>query len=114
MAPDLNQIQPNTIGFANLPLEARPFPNWSRVNTRDNGGYHNYHDLVPVARRALALGSVAHDELQVGASIDNIEERGAGQSISRARSTAAPTTASIADYLRGPTTNIPDHRFVTT
>ena len=45
-APDLNQIQPNTIGFANLPRTARPFPNWFRVNTRDMGGDASYHDLT--------------------------------------------------------------------
>ena len=38
-------IQPNTIGFANLPTSARPFPNWNRINTRDNGGYHHYSDV---------------------------------------------------------------------
>ena len=26
MAPDLNQIQPNTVGYANLPLEAQAVP----------------------------------------------------------------------------------------
>ena len=68
MAPDLNQIAPNTVGFANLPLEARPFPNWNRVNTRDNGGYQNYHDLVVQVRGDLtSLGVVAHHHLQVGA-----------------------------------------------
>ena len=67
MAPDLNQIAPNTIGFANLPLEARPFPNWSRINTRDNGGYQDYHDLVFQLRGTLTVGPVAHHHVQVGA-----------------------------------------------
>ncbi|MCI0705781.1 MAG: TonB-dependent receptor, partial [Planctomycetia bacterium] len=54
LAPDLNQILPNTIGFANLPRTARPFPNWNRINTRDNGGNGTYNDFT-IQLKGLAL-----------------------------------------------------------
>ena len=114
MAPDLNQIQPNTIGFANLPAEARPFPNWNRINTRDNGGYQNYHDVLFQVRGTLAaLGSDAHSQLQVGA-LDR-QHRG-----SRRRSERLPDRdqrphrqpRSTPTTCAAPTDEHPDHRFV--
>ena len=97
MAPDLNQIQPNTIGFANLPIEARPFP---ELEPREHARQRRLPQLprspVPAAWRSLALGSVAHDQLQVGATRSTTSKSAAPDSpISRARSTAAPTTASM-------------------
>ena len=65
-APDLNQIQPNTIGFANLPRAARPFPNWNRVNTRDNGGNAHYHDLTVQFKGKGFAGLSYTQQLQVG------------------------------------------------
>ena len=113
MAPDLNQIQPNTVGYANLPLEARPFPNWSRINTRDNGGYHDYHDLVLQLRGDVTAWGVSHTTAYKWAhSIDNIEDRGAGQGDFQTEINGRTDNRFDADYLRGRTTNIPDHRFV--
>jgi hypothetical protein len=113
MAPDLNQIEPNTIGFANLPLEARPFPNWNRINTRDNGGYQNYHDLVFQLRGDLTPWGLSHTTTYKWArSIDNIEDRGAGQSDFQSEINGRTDNRFDADYMRGPTTNIPTHRFV--
>ena len=113
MAPDLNQIQPNTVGFANLPLEARPFPNWNRVNTRDNGGYHDYHDVVAQLRGDLTRWGLSHTTTYKWAhSIDNIEDRGAGQADFQTEINGRTDNRFDPDYLRGPTTNIPDHRFV--
>jgi hypothetical protein len=113
MAPDLNQIQPNTAGFANLPREARPFPNWSRINTRDNGGYHDYHDIVVQVRGDLTRWGLAHTTTYKWAhSIDNIEDRGAGQGDFQTEINGRTDNRFDRDYLRGPTTNIPDHRFV--
>jgi hypothetical protein len=113
MAPDLNQIQPNTIGFANLPLESRPFPNWNRINTRDNGGYQNYHDVVLQLRGTLTRWGLTHTTTYKWAhSVDNIEDRGAGQGDFQSEINGRTDNRFDADYLRGPTTNIPTHRFV--
>jgi hypothetical protein len=113
MAPDLNQIQPNTIGFVNLPREARPFPNWNRVNTRDNGGYHRYHDVVLQLRGDLQVWGLSHvSSYKWAHSIDNIEDRGAGQGDFQSEINGRTDNRFDADYLRGKTTNIPDHRFV--
>ena len=42
--------QPDSAEHGRLrqPAAARhgPIPNWFRVNTRDNGGYHHYHDVL--------------------------------------------------------------------
>jgi hypothetical protein len=114
MAPDLNQIQPNTIGYANLPREARPYPNWNRVNTRDNGGYHDYHDVVLQFRGELPRWGLLHTSSYKWAhSIDNIEDRGAGQGDFQSEINGRTDNRFDPDYLRGPTTNIPTHRFVT-
>jgi hypothetical protein len=113
MAPDLNQIQPNTTGFANLPAEARPFPNWNRINTRDNGGYQNYHDvLFQLTGRLTRLGLTHRSSYKWAHSIDNIEDRGAGQSDFQAETNGRTDDRFNADYMRGPTTNIPTHRVV--
>ncbi len=113
MAPDLNQIEPNTTGFANLPREARPYPNWNRINTRDNGGYHDYHDLVFQVRGDLTSFGLTHSTTYKWAhSVDNIEERGAGQSDFQSEINGRTDNRRDPDYLRGPTTNIPTHRFV--
>jgi hypothetical protein len=113
MAPDLNQIAPNTVGYANLPREARPFPNWSRVNTRDNGGYHDYNDVVVQLSGDVTGWGVTHTTAYKWAhSIDNIEDRGAGQSDFQTEINGRTDNRFDEDYLRGRTTNIPDHRFV--
>src|SRR5207247_934524 len=36
MSPDLNQIRPNTVGYATAKA-GRPFPNWAIVYSRDAG-----------------------------------------------------------------------------
>jgi hypothetical protein len=113
MAPDLNQIQPNTIGFANLPTSARPFPNWSRINTRGNGGYHHYHDVLGQVHGTLDRIGLTHTTSYKWAhSIDNIEDRGAGQSDFQSEINGRTDNRFDPDYMRGPTTNIPTHRFV--
>ncbi len=113
LAPDLNQIQPNTIGFANLPREARPYPNWNRVNTRDNGGYHNYHDVVLQLRGTLSRLGLSHaNTYKWSHSVDNIEDRGAGQGDFQSEINGRTDNRFDPDYLRGRTTNMPTHRFV--
>jgi hypothetical protein len=113
MAPDLNQIQPNIIGFANLPASARPFPNWNRINTRDNGGYHHYNDVLVQVHGTLDRAGLTHTTSYKWAhSIDNIEDRGAGQSDFQNEVNGRTDNRFVADYMRGPTTNIPSHRVV--
>lgn len=113
MAPDLNQIEPNTIGFANLPREARPFPNWNRINTRDNGGYQDYHDLVAQVRGDVGRWGLSQQTTYKWArSIDNIENRGGGQSDFQSEINDRTDNRFDLDYLRGPTTNLPTHRFL--
>jgi hypothetical protein len=106
MAPDLNQIQPNTVGFANLPAESRPFPNWSRITTRDNGGYQDYHDVVVQLRGSLNRWGLSHTTTYKWAhSVDNIEDRGAGQGDFQTEINGRTDNRFDPDYLRGPTTN---------
>lgn len=113
MAPDLNQVQPNTTGYANLPASARPYPNWNRVNTRDNGGDHNYHDLLFQVNGTLRRLGLAHTTSYKWArSINNIEDRGAGQSDFQSEINGRTDNRFDPDYMRGPSTNIPTHRFV--
>jgi len=113
MAPDLNQIQPNTVGFANLPASARPYPNWNRVNTRDNGGYHHYHDVLAQLNGSLGRTGLMHTfSYKWAHSIDNIEDRGAGQSDFQSEINGRTDNRFDPDYMRGPTTNIPTHRVV--
>lgn len=113
MAPDLNQIAPNTTGYANLPREARPYPNWNRVNTRDNGGYQRYHDLLVQATGAFERAGLSHTTSYKWArSITNIEDRGVGQSDFQTEINGRTDNRFDPDYMRGPSTNIPTHRFV--
>ena len=73
-APDLNQIQPNTIGFANLPRTARPFPNWFRVNTRDMGGDASYNDLTVQFKGRVLNGLHYTSSYKWAKAINNIED----------------------------------------
>ncbi len=44
VSPDLNQIRPNTQGYAAL-VDSRPFPDWNVVASRDNGAHSRYDGL---------------------------------------------------------------------
>ncbi|MEO8076011.1 MAG: carboxypeptidase-like regulatory domain-containing protein [Acidobacteriota bacterium] len=113
LAPDLNQIAPNTVGYSNLPASVRPYPNWARVNTRDNGGYHLYNDVLAQLRGSLDRVGLSHTTSYKWAhSIDNIEDRGAGQGDFQSEINGRTDDRFDPDYMRGPTTNIPTHRVV--
>ncbi|HEY7512709.1 MAG TPA: hypothetical protein VIG50_20785, partial [Vicinamibacteria bacterium] len=113
LAPDLNQLQPNTVGFVNLPRTARPYPNWNRVNTRDGGGEADYHDLTFQLRGEAVEGLHYSATYKWSHAISNIEQ-----------ATNKPNfVEEINDrtdnrfdpgYTRGPVTAIPDHRFTAT
>jgi len=113
MAPDLNQIEPNTVGFANLSRFARPYPNWFRVNTRDNGGDANYNDLTVQLQGRLSLGLTYVASYKWAKGISNIEERGNGSTSFQTEINGRTDNRFDARYLRGPILAIPSHRFVT-
>jgi hypothetical protein len=113
LAPDLNQIQPNTTGFRNLPRTARPYPNWNRVNTRDNGGEADYHDLTFQLRGEACTGLFYSATYKWAHAISNIEQ-------TRARTDFVGEINDRTDnrfdpgYTRGKFTAIPNHRFTAT
>jgi hypothetical protein len=115
LAPDLNQLQPNTRGFANVPRTERPFPNWRRINTRDNGGESSYHDLTFQLRGRMntalqyeATYKWAHSSTNIegprGAEINGFNDEINGRTINRFDP----------EYTRGPMLSIPDHRVIAT
>jgi hypothetical protein len=115
MAPDLNQIAPNATGFANLPREARPYPNWFRVNTRDNGGYKHYHDVTAQVRGRLSSAGLDYGATyRWASSISNIEDRGQGSANFQTEINGRTDNRFDPDYLRGPDQAVPTHRLVMT
>jgi len=114
-APDLNQIQPNTIGFANLPRTARPFPNWFRVNTRDNGGDASYHDLTVQLKGRVLSGLSYTSSYKWAKGINNIEDSFTRANSGQFNEEIASRTDNRFNslYLRGPSGAIPFHRFTT-
>jgi carboxypeptidase family protein len=113
LAPDLNQIGPNTVGFANLPRTARPYPNWSRVNTRDGGGEADYHDFTFQLRgqalsRALSY-TTSYKWTHATSNIEIVTQTAFTEEIN-----ARTNNRFDPEYTRGKVAGIPDHRFVTT
>ena len=54
-SPDLNQVQPNTAGYAAV-RSTRPFPDWNVVTTRDNNAQSQYNALGVELTRRLSRG----------------------------------------------------------
>jgi hypothetical protein len=112
LAPDLNQLQANTVGFANLPRTARPFPNWNRINTRDGGGEADYHDLTFQLRGQAVDGlhySATYKWTHAISNIETTTQRNFTEEINgRTDNRFDP------EYTRGKVVAIPDHRFVAT
>jgi hypothetical protein len=54
-SPDLNQIRPNTQGYAAL-AGTRPFRDWNVVASRDNGAHSRYDGLQVEVTRRLSKG----------------------------------------------------------
>ena len=111
LAPDLNQIAPNTIGFGNLPLSARPFPNWNRINTRDNGGNAHYHDFTVQFRGRYRGGLTYTSSYKFAKGISNVEDSHSSGNIGDFSTEIASRTDNRHDgrYFRGPTAGIPYH-----
>ena len=114
-APDLNQIQPNTIGYSNLPRTARPFPNWNRVNTRDNGGDAHYNDLTIQFKGKGLAGLTYTSSYKWAKGISNDEDSFSRVVSGSFNEETAGRTDNRFDgkYLRGPIGAIPYHRFTT-
>ena len=112
LAPDLNQLQPNTVGFANLPRTARPFPNWSRVNTRDGGGEADYHDLTFQFRGQAGSGLSYNATYKWTHATSNIES--AIQTSFTEEINSRTNNRFDPEYTRGKVAGIPDHRFTAT
>jgi hypothetical protein len=55
VSPDLNQIRPNTVGYAAL-AATRPFQDWNVVASRDNGARSRYDGLQSELTRRFAKG----------------------------------------------------------
>ena len=113
LAPDLNQLQPNTVGFANLPRTARPFPNWNRVNTRDGGGEADYHDLTFQLRGEAIEGLHYSATYKWAHAISNIEQATNKPNFVEEINDRTDNRFDP-EYTRGPVTAIPDHRFTAT
>ncbi len=54
-SPDLNQVRPNTQGYAAV-RDTRPFPDWNVVTTRDNNAQSVYNALGVELTRRLSRG----------------------------------------------------------
>ncbi|MBS1824338.1 MAG: carboxypeptidase regulatory-like domain-containing protein [Acidobacteria bacterium] len=54
-SPDLNQVRPNTIGYA-AARPGRPYPNWAIVYSRDNGVSSKYNAMIVEVNRRFAKG----------------------------------------------------------
>jgi len=112
LAPDLNQIGPNTIGFANLPRTARPYPNWRRVNTRDGGGEADYHDLTFQLRGQVKSSlsyTATYKWARATSNIEIVTQTAFSDEIN-----ARTNNRFDPEYTRGKVAGIPDHRFTTT
>jgi len=53
---NIDQPAPNTIGFANLPKSAIPFPLWSEIYYNDNEGFGNYNAMTISVKKRLSYG----------------------------------------------------------
>jgi len=53
---DIDQPRPNTIGFANLPTSAIPYPLWSFIYYNTNYGFGNYNAGTISVKKRLSFG----------------------------------------------------------
>lgn len=132
IAPDLNQIRPNTIGYTNMFVEnangsaliinpalgipdLRPYSNWQRVNTRDNGGSASYDDLTVQFKGVLRRWGLNYTSSYKWAKgITNVEpvDSSSGNFINEI--SGRTDNRFDSHYQRGPIQAIPAHRFTTT
>jgi hypothetical protein len=53
---NIDQPAPNTIGFANLPKSAFPYPLWSEIYYNTNYGFANYNAMTLAVKKRLSFG----------------------------------------------------------
>jgi hypothetical protein len=113
LAPDLNQIGPGRVAWnASLP---RPYPSWSRVNTRDNGGDAKYNDLTVQLTgdwQRYGLSYVVSYKWAKGFS--NVESNTNGNPDFQSEISGRTDNRFDSRYNLGETQALPNHRFVTT
>ncbi len=131
LAPDLNQILPNTIGYNNMFItsadgsavivkpelgiaDPRPFPNWRRINTRDNGGTSNYNDLtVQFKGFARSWGLNYTSTYKFAKAVSNVEPYGSGSANFTNEISGRTDNRFDGRYQRGQMQAIPNQRFTT-
>jgi hypothetical protein len=103
------------VGFSNLPRSARPYPNWNRVNTRDNGGNAHYHDFTVQLKARYVAGLSYTSSYKWAKGTSNVEDSHSGAIAGNFSEEIAGRTDNRFDgrYFRGPTAAIPYHRFIT-
>jgi hypothetical protein len=70
VSPDLNQIRPNTIGYAAL-AATRPFQDWNVVASRDNGAHARYDGLQSEITRRFAKGMTLDASYTLGRQLSD-------------------------------------------
>ncbi len=129
LAPDLNQIQANTIGYNNMFMtsadgsavvvkptlgiaDPRPYSNWRRINTRDNGGTANYNDLTVQYKGLARRWGLNHTlTYKFAKAVSNVEAFGSSASNFTNETSGRTDNRFNARYQRGPMQAIPYHRF---
>ena len=53
---DLNQVQPNTLGYYNGPWQGRPFQDWQIIESASNGARSNYNSFTADAHKRFGNG----------------------------------------------------------
>ncbi|HKQ72458.1 MAG TPA: TonB-dependent receptor [Blastocatellia bacterium] len=113
LAPDLNQIKPGFVAWS--PSLPRPFPNWSRINTRDNGGDSKYNDLTIQFKgdvQKLGLSYVSSYKWAKGYS--NVESNTNGSADFQTEISGRTDSRFDTRYNYGQMQAVPNHRFITT
>jgi carboxypeptidase family protein len=70
VSPDLNQIQPNTRGYAAL-INTRPYQDWNVVASRDNGAHSRYDGLQTEITRRLSKGLTLDGSYTLGRQLSD-------------------------------------------
>lgn len=111
-SPNLNEVQPNTVGYNNLPASARPYPNFRQIRLRDNGGDSNYNDLTIQHRGRLLSGLSVTNSYKWAKGISNVEVEPSLANFSNEIPADLNNRFNMR-YWRGPMVGIPYHRFMT-
>lgn len=129
LAPDLNQIQPNTIGYNNMFMttsdgtavvikptlgiaDPRPFRNWRRINTRDNGGSANYNDITVQFKGLIKHWGLNYTtSYKFAKAISDVEQFGSGTGNFTNEISGRTDNRFNPRFQRGPMQALPNQRF---